>query len=136
MRKSKVDRIRLANEEIFAKGNLDAVADFFAAEYVAHAGRADYTGHAFIRRWTKQLRTAIPDLRVVDVAPLTQSGDTITWQRTLTGTHKATLKGIPPSGKRVTWTDMHVTRFIDGKIAEEWTVSDLAGHLMAKLRRT
>ncbi len=129
----KEKHIQLANDKLLTNGNLDVVDQFFSIDYVAHAGDKRYKGHAFIRRFVKQLRAVIPNLRVVDVAILSQSRDSIAWQRTLAGTHKTALKGIPASGRKVKWQEMFVTRFADGKIAEEWMVSDLAGQLMLKL---
>lgn len=133
MANSKEERIRFANDELLGQGNLDVVDEVFATEYVVHAGGKDYKGHAFVRRFVKQLRSAILDLRVVEVALLTQAGDTVVWQRTLSGTHEAKLAGIPPSGKKVEWRDMMVSRFDGEKIAEEWTVSELAGQLLCAL---
>lgn len=133
MPRSHAAQIKLANQEILGNGDLRAVDEMFAADYVAHAGGKDFKGIAFIKQWLRQLRAAIPDLRVVEVSILLEKGDLVSWQRTLRGTHKADLKGIPPSGKKVTWRDMHVTRFQGGKIAEEWVVSELAGQLMLKL---
>lgn len=133
MASSAQDRIEFANEEILGKGNLSAIDEVFAADYVAHIGGKDHKGQAFVKRYVRQLREAIPNVRVVKISVLMRSGDTIAWERTLSGTHKAALKGIPPSGKKVTWMDMLVTRFESGRIAEEWAVSDLAGQLMLKL---
>lgn len=135
MAKSNEERIRFANHEILEKGNLAAVDKIFAADYVVHAGGKDHKGVAFVRRFVEQLRSAIPNLRVVEVALLMQAGDTIAWQRTSSGTHEAGLAGIPPSRQKVEWRDMVVTRFDGEKIAEEWTVSELAGQLMSKLPR-
>ena len=56
----------------------------------------------------------------------------MTWQRTLSGTHKADLKGIPASNKKVKWYEIVVTRFDKDKIIEEWLASDLAFQLMLK----
>jgi predicted ester cyclase len=50
----------------------------------------------------------------------------------LTGKHKNNLKGIPATDKKVTWTEMVVSRFENNKIIEEWVVSELAGELMLK----
>jgi len=133
MAKNNEERVRLANDEILGKGNLAAVDQFFATDYVVHSGGQDYNGLDFIRNFARQLRSAIPDLRVVDVTYLIQAGDTIGWQRTLRGSHKSEMRGIPPSGKKVEWRDMMVTRFDGEKIAEEWAVSDLAGQLVLKL---
>ncbi len=133
MAKSNEERVRFANDEILGKGNLGVVDKIFATDYVVHAGGKDYKGHAFVRRFAGQLRSAIPDLRVVEIMILIQAGDTIVWQRTLSGTHEAEMRGIPPSGQKVEWRDMVVTRFDGEKSAEEWTVSELAGQLVLQL---
>lgn len=127
------ERIVFANDEILEKGNFGAIAEVFSTTYVVHAGGKNYKGHPLIERFVRQLRLAIPNLRVLDVTLLLQSGDQVTWQRTLSGTHKADLMGIPPTGQKVEWRDMVVTRFDDVKIAEEWTVSELAGELLLKM---
>ena len=127
--------IRSANELLMEQGNLAFVEQFFSTNYVVHAANKVYKGHDFIRKWVKQLRAAILDLRVVDVAFLLSKGDKIVWQRALSGTHKKSLRGIPASERRVKWTEMMVTRVDGDKIAEEWSVSDLAGQLMLKLPR-
>ena len=133
MAKSKEERIRFANEEILGEGNFSVVDDIFATDYVVHAGGKDYKGPEFVRRFAGQLRSAIPDLRVVEVALLFQARDRVAWQRTLSGTHQADMMGIPPSGQKVKWRDMVVTRFDGEKIAEEWAVSELAGQLMLSI---
>jgi len=132
---SKEERIRFANDEILGKGNLNVVDEVFATDYVLHAGGKDYKGPKFVKKFIKQLRTAIPKLRVEEVVIFMQSGNTITWRRTLSGKHEADMRGIPPSGKKVKWRDMVVTRFDGDKIAEEWTVSELAEKMLLKLPR-
>lgn len=127
--------IRRANDELITKGNFAAIPDFFAADYRAHAAGKTHKGHAFIKRWLKELRQAIPDLRVTKIEIIHQIRDGIAWQRTLTGTHKAELKRIRPSGKRVQWTELFITRITGGRIGEDWMQSDLAGVLMAKQPR-
>ncbi len=132
MAKSNEERVRFANDEILGKGNVGAVDEIFATDYVVHAGGKDHKGLEFIRRFVNLLRSAIPDLRVVEVEVLIQAGDTIAWQRTFSGTHEADMMGIPPSGQKVEWREIFVTRFDGEKIAEEWMVSELAGELALK----
>ena len=132
MAKSKEERVRFANDEILGKGNLDIVDEIFATDYVVHAGGKDHKGPEFVRRFAKLLRSAIPDLRVVEVTVLIEAGDTIAWQRTFSGTHEAEMGGIPPTRQKVKWRDIVVTRFDGEKIAEDWTVSELAGVLALK----
>lgn len=132
MEKSNEERIKFGNDELIGKGDLDVVDKIFSADYVVHAGGKDYKGHEFIKRWASQLRSAFPDIRVVRVEFHTQAGDSIVWQRTLSGTHKADMMGIPPTGQKVEWSEMVVSRFDGQKIAEEWAVSELAGELLSK----
>lgn len=101
MAKNKEEKIRHALAEFVEKGNLGIVDAIFATDYVAHAGEKEYSGHAFIKRFAKQLRTAIPDMRVVEVKFLAREANTIVWQRTFRGTNKAAMRGIPASGKKV-----------------------------------
>jgi predicted ester cyclase len=130
---NKEERIRFATEQLLGQGHLDAVDRFFSADYSAHAGDKDYHGHDFVKRFATQLRSVMPDLQVLEIKILAQEGRTITWQRTLRGSHKADLMGIPPSGKKVTWIEMVVTRFEGEEIVEEWVVSELAGKLLLHL---
>lgn len=133
MPQSQEDLVRFANAELLGKGNLAVVDDVFAGDYIVHTGGKEYKGHAFVKRFIGQIRSAMPDVRVVKVEVLMQAGDTIAWQRTLRGTHQADLMGIPASGQKVEWRDMLVSRFDGGKIAEEWAASELAGQLMLSL---
>ncbi len=126
------EQIELANIELFENGNLDIIADIFADDYVVHSGHREYSGHSFIRRFVEQLRLAVPDLRVVDVTVHLEQEEMIAWQRTLQGTHKNDMMGIPPSGKKVEWRDMAISRFKGGRIFEEWMVSELLGELLVK----
>jgi predicted ester cyclase len=128
----KQEHLNYALEQLI-KGNLLVVDEVFSPDYIAHAGGKEYKGHEFIKRFANQLRSAIPDIRIVKVEFLAQDSQTLTWQRTLGGTHKAEMMGIPPSNKKVDWIELVVTRFDNGKIAEEWVVSELAGALMVKL---
>lgn len=132
MAKKKQHFIQSANEQILGKGDLSEIENVFATNYVLHTAGKEYKGPAFVKRFVKELRTAIPDIKVVEIGFLVDSKDTIVWRRTLRGTHKAELKRIPPTNKKVEWQDMIVTRFENGKIAEEWAVSDLAGVLFSK----
>lgn len=135
MSKDKKELIRHAFEELIGRGNLAIIEETFATDYIAHAGEKKYGGHAFIKRFVNQLRNAIPDILVVEVNFLAQDTNTIVWQRTLRGTHKVEMKGIPASGKKVQWIDMLVTRFDKDKIAEDWVVSELMGELLLKVPR-
>ena len=125
--------IKDGNKELFNKGNLDIIAQLFDNDYIVHSGGKDYKGHEFIKSWAKQLRSAIENIQVKKVEILVQSGNTIVWQRTLSGTHKNKFMGIRPTNKKVAWNDMAVSRFNGEKIVEEWVVSEMLGELLSKV---
>ncbi len=130
----RLEQIKNIADQLIGQGNLNIVDSAFSAEYVAHAGEKTHNGHKFIKQFTKQLRTAIPDIKIEKIVILSHSDNVLTWQRTLSGTHKADLKGIPASNKKVKWYEIVVSRFDKDKIIEEWVSSDLAFQLMLKLK--
>ena len=79
MAKNKEDRIRYASGELIEKGNLNVVEEMFSADYIAHAGGKKHSGRAFIKRFARQIRSAIPNTHIVEVEVLTQHGSIISW---------------------------------------------------------
>jgi len=129
---NKEKQIKYAVEQLLGQGNLDIIDTVFALEYVAHDGEKTHTGQKFVRQYVKKVRAAIPDIKILQIEFLSQTENTITWQRTFSRTHKADMQGISASMKRVKWNDIVVTRFDGERIAEEWMSSNLAFQLMIK----
>lgn len=127
-----LNQIKLIVDQLIVNGNYDILESVYSTDYVAHAGEKSYRGHKFIKQFTKQVRKAIPDIKIEKIEVLLQTESVLTWQRTFSGTHKADLMKIPASNKKVKWYEMVVSRFGDGKITEEWVASDLAFQLMLK----
>lgn len=130
----RLEQIKNIADQLIGQGNLNIVDSAFSADYIAHAGEKTHTGHKFIKQFTKQVRTAIPDVKIIKIEILSQADNVLTWQRTLSGTHKADLQGIPASNKKIKWYEIVVSRFDKDKIIEEWLASDLAFQLMLKLK--
>ncbi len=133
---SKIDQyLTDANRALITDGDLDEIGKYFTADYVTRSGSKGGEGHEFVRKFIKRLRASLPDVKVEKVEVLNEADGVVTWQRTLSGTHRKAMQGIPPSEKKVKWTEMLVSRFDGDKIAEDCMVSELAGALMAKLPR-
>ena len=112
-------------DEVWHKGNLDAVAEFFTADFVLN-GRP--FGHEGLRKFVLTHRTAFPDVRLT-IEDQVAVGDKVVARFTVKGTHEGDLKGIAPTGKQVAFDVISITRIVNGKIAEEWEVGDEAGML-------
>jgi steroid delta-isomerase-like uncharacterized protein len=77
--------------------------------------------------WTTLLR-AYPDLHVA-VQDMFGEDDRVVSRNTVTGTHRGEYLGVPPTGRFVTYDEMIIVRFADGRIAETWGVVDLLSQL-------
>jgi len=130
MNKGKI--IKYAVEQLIGKGNIDILDETFDANYIAHAENKEHKGKEFIKRFSKLLQTSIPDISVLKVEILAEENNTISWQRTLQGTHKENMMGIRASNNKIKWNEMIVSRFEKDKIVEEWIVSELMGQLLLK----
>src|SRR5688500_8380281 len=59
-------------------------------------------------------------------------GDMVAWLRTSTGTQSGDYMGYKAASKKITWKEMIFTRYnAEGKIAEEWAVSNMDEMLSA-----
>ena len=130
MDRSHALKIQTANTAVLADRNLEALEEFFTPDYVFHGTDRDMDGGLdVVRRFIGLLHSAFPDLQV-EVEILVEGQSRVAWQRTLRGTQEGAFLGFPASGRRVVWRDMVVSRFRDGRIAEDWAVTDLAERLL------
>jgi predicted ester cyclase len=121
-------KIQTANTAIIADRNLEVLEEFFTPDYVAHVTDRD-GGLDVIRRFIGMLHSAFPDLQA-EVEILVEGESRVAWQRTLRGTQEGDFLGFPATGRRIVWRDMVTSRFRDGRIAEEWAITDLAERLL------
>lgn len=130
MSDSLAGKILEANAKLLAEGDRDAIGEFFHEDYAWHGTEADFSGDLGpVHRFLGMVHEAFPDIEV-EVEILVESGDRIAWVRTVRGKQTGAFMGFPASNRDVVWRDMVTSRFEDGKIAEEWAVSDLAERLL------
>jgi predicted ester cyclase len=128
--KSNIKRIKEANKKILVEGNLGAIPEFFAPDYIAHITEDVLTGgHNEIRTIVQRWRRAFPDLSI-EVEILVESPARIAWQRTFRATQQGNYMGFPATGKNLVWRDMITSRFQDSLFVEDWVISDLAEQLL------
>jgi predicted ester cyclase len=75
------------------------------------------------------LRTAFPDIRY-SIDDAIRCGDQIVHRLTASGTMTGELNGIPATGKRASWTEIHIGRGINGRLTEHWGLVDQFGMLV------
>jgi len=125
--KTKFERIPL---EILNEGNFGLVDELIAPDFVEHSVQP---GVPPTREGFKQvaiaLRSAFPDLRYT-VEDAIDTGDKIVHRLTASGTMKSDFLGIPATGTRATWTEIHIGRVDNGQLVEHWGLVDQMGMLV------
>jgi steroid delta-isomerase-like uncharacterized protein len=74
------------------------------------------------------LKEAFPDYAGTNELYVVE-GEYVVTRWTYHGTHHGTFAGIPPTGKRVTFTGMSIDRVVDGRVVEAATEMDMLGVL-------
>jgi steroid delta-isomerase-like uncharacterized protein len=82
------------------------------------------TGPEKLKEVFARLHCAFPDLRIM-VEDVIAEGDKVVGRNVVTGTHRGAYMGLPPSGRSVTYDEIFVFRFANGRIAETWGVVDV-----------
>jgi predicted ester cyclase len=109
--------LRREVEELYNHtGNLDAVEEIFAPNYVSHEPTSGETrGIEGARQFAATFRQAFPDLQCT-IEDMVAEGDKVVMRFRSSGTHQGETEAFgPPTGKRM------------GKIVEAWTNFDAMG---------
>ena len=125
--KTQLERIPL---EIFNQGNFGLIDELIAPDFVEHSAQPGVppTRDGF-KQFAMAYRSAFPDLRYT-VEDTIDAGDKIVQRLTASGTMKGDFLGIPASGTRATWTEVHIGRVDNGQLVEHWGVVDQLGMLV------
>jgi len=115
-------------EEVWNKGNLDILGEFYTDDFVRHsASEPDIPNLQAYEAYLIDQHTVFPDLHLT-IDELLAEEDNVAVRWTLTGTHLGRSSGpmaVPPSGKPVKITGTTFSRFVDGKMAEQWHFADM-----------
>jgi hypothetical protein len=88
----------------------------------------DSSGREALKEVFGRLHGAFPDLEI-EIDDLIAEGDKVVSRNTVTGTHRGEYMGLAPTGRTVTYDEIFVVRFADGRIVETWGVVDVAAQM-------
>ncbi len=112
-------------EEAWNKGNVNIADEIYAPHYTARdVGDPSKVlrGPEDIKKSVLMMRTVFPDIHFT-IDHLIAEADKVVGAFTIRGTHKASLFGIAPTGKQVTFTAVDIWRFEEGRIVERCLAS-------------
>ncbi len=117
-------------EEVWTKGNLAAVDELVATNYVDHTpmpgASPDLQG---LKQFVTVVTAAFPDWHPT-IEDMIAEGDKVVVRFRGSGTHKGEFMGIPPTGKQVTMMAIAIHRIAGGKIVENWLQADMLGMMV------
>jgi len=117
---SNEDTVRTCLTEA-SRGNYEVFDTVLTPDYVVHPEEA--RGAAGLQAMVEGYRTALGNLRV-DIEQQFSVGDRVATVSTIRGVHEGELMGTAPTGREVAFSMITISRFEDGRIAEEWEIAD------------
>ena len=111
-------------EEVINRGNVSVVDELSGANFVDHQAPPGVPPtNEGIKTFITMFRAAFPDLHYTLEDSIAE-GDRVVQRTTAHGTMKGDFMGMPASGKSATWSEIHITRYENGKAIEHWAVVD------------
>ncbi len=125
--KTQLERIPL---EVFNQGNFGLIDELIAPDFVEHSAQPGVppTRDGFMQL-AIALRSAFPDLHYT-VEDAIEAGDKVVHRLAASGTMKGDFLGIPATGTRATWTEIHIGRVANGRLVEHWGLVDQLGMMV------
>ncbi len=111
--------------EAFSQGKLEVLDEVLTADFVNQAAPPGLDrGIEGVRQVIRMERTGFPDL-TYEVLREIEEGDLIAQHCQVSGTHLGPIFGVPATGRRVVWKEIHIARMEDGLCAEHWACNDM-----------
>jgi predicted ester cyclase len=116
--------------EVLNEGKFELLDEILAPEFVDHFAQPGVPPtREGLKQSLKALKTAFPDVRYTIDDAIT-CGDQVIHRLSARGTMTGEFMGVPATGKRATWTEIHIGRGVNGRLTEHWAVVDQLGMLV------
>ena len=113
--------VRRFNYELLNEYRLEVADEIFAPDARFYADDLSLLakGPEGVKELFTRIHSSFPDRRV-SIEDLFGEGDRVACRFIQTATHQVEVYGVPPTGKKLTWTGIDIFRIADGKIQELW----------------
>jgi steroid delta-isomerase-like uncharacterized protein len=125
--KAVVRRVVETFGHLWRTGNMDLLDTIFPDTFVNHTPGMP-PGREGFKQVLPAYLTAFPDLTITPEDMIAE-GDKVVLRLTSRGTHQGEMMGIPPTGRPITVSEIHIYRIADGQVVERWGVFDALGML-------
>ena len=115
--------------EVANQGNVTEVSttldELFVPDFVRHDPAGGFRSREDYKQFLFSLQAALPGQLTLE--DLIAEGEKVVVRYTFHGTHQGQWRGLPPTGKAVTFTGIFICRIREGKIVEGWENADTLG---------
>ena len=119
--------------EAWNRGDIETMMPLFAPNAIDHNSGTGENGSESMMKSLKALRDAFPDLKYEVHEIAVDAKRQISMANvTCEGTHERRYLDIPPSHLHLTWREMRMTRWSEGRVVEHWTVSEVLGVILSQ----
>jgi steroid delta-isomerase-like uncharacterized protein len=122
-----IRRLAEAFQDYWRDGDERRLDQFYRPDVVNHTPGMPRDLAGF-KQALPAFRAALPDLRI-KAEDVVAEGDRVVLRVSARGTHTGALMGVPPTGRPVAITEMHLYRIDGGRVAERWALFDAFGLL-------
>jgi len=110
--------------EVVNKGNYELMDQLCTPDFIEHEELPGVEQNLDgVKQFFKMYRAAFPDLKF-EIEQMFAKDDKVVTYITITGTHKGEFMGNPATGNRINMKGIDIVRFVGGKAAEHWGVTD------------
>ncbi len=115
--------------EVLNRGNMTEISttldELFVPDFVRHDPAGGFRSREDYKQFVFSLLAALPGQFTIE--DLIAEGEKVVLRYTFHGTHQGQWRGVPPTGKPVTFTGIFIYRILEGKIVEGWENADALG---------
>lgn len=124
------------NKDVIERGDERTFHELMAPHFVNRTAAPGSPSGAegMLHTFNRVLRPAFPDLRV-EIHEQIAEGDKVVTRKTIHGTHRGELLGIPPTNKPISIDVIDIVRLENGQYVEHWGINTLPV-VLASLRQS
>ena len=115
--------VKIFIEEVFNKGNLNAISEYVHPNYNYASPMDNMKGPAELAAFVVTFRAAFPDLNIKILLQFSEDESVFTRLR-IRGTHRGEFLGMSATNKSIDIEGCVISTFDEGQIATEWEIID------------
>jgi steroid delta-isomerase-like uncharacterized protein len=116
--------VRRFIDEVFVKGNPDAVDKLVTPDFTPHSWGAMPSGPEPLKQAIRHVHAGLTGVSF-KIEDMIAEEDRVAVRVSAHAKHTGTFMGVPASGKEYTISETHIFHLRDGKVSDHWRDADM-----------